>query len=514
MPTNTRVFLLNVPLQMDYQHTFAWKSLDDQINYFSSKVVKGFTDYTYQRKDKSIRVNAQMDSLLVCNYVMYKNEDYSNKWFFAFVKDMTYVNDNYTDIIIETDVLQTWYFEHQVKTSFVEREHVKNDTIGLHTIPEQVETGEYVCNSLKKDEMLTSYAYVLLVTELVGFNTNTMKIANFGGIPTGYGALVYYDYEKLAELVELYDKEGKSEAIIGAFMCPPSILDRSANDSAIYESKTSPTKYNFVLDKPTKLNGYTPRNKKLLTSPYQYLILSNNAGTTNVLQFEHFSDEQATFEVEGIPVIGGSIKCVPKNYKGAELMQDEGIMAGKFPTLSWSADLYTNWLTQNAVNISVGMASSLITTIVGAGMMATGVGAGIGAGMMALGGATAIGKQVGQIYEHSFTPNSAKGNINGGDINTANKMNTFYYYSMSIKKEYAEVIDAYFDMYGYKVNKLKTPEKFHRQNYWFTKLIDANIQGAIPQDDLKKIVSAYNNGITFWSNTSNFRNYDVDNSII
>lgn len=73
-------------------------------------------------------------------------------------------------------------------------------------------------------------------------------------------------------------------------------------------------------------------------------------------------------------LFGASVKCVPVNYKNISEfeVEDEGIMGGKFPTLSWSEDAYINWLTQNSVNIGLGVASNLITIIGGLGMMATG----------------------------------------------------------------------------------------------------------------------------------------------
>ena len=57
---------------------------------------------------------------------------------------MEYVNDNMTDVYIKLDVFQTYQFDFQYKKCFVEREHVNDDTVGLHTVPENLETGEYI----------------------------------------------------------------------------------------------------------------------------------------------------------------------------------------------------------------------------------------------------------------------------------------------------------------------------------------------------------------------------------
>lgn len=57
-------------------------------------------------------------------YVMYQNENYSSKWFYAFIIGMEYVNDNCTNIYIKQDVWQTWQFDIQYLQSFVEREMI------------------------------------------------------------------------------------------------------------------------------------------------------------------------------------------------------------------------------------------------------------------------------------------------------------------------------------------------------------------------------------------------------
>ena len=150
----TEVHLLNVPLENDYKHTLYFSSLTAQTNYFLGRKVANVdvgSDFSYQRKDQIIRYPKDYDKLVGCNYVMYKNASYSNKWYYAFITKMEYINDGMTAITIETDVIQTWMFDYTVKKSFVEREHCKEDKIGLHTVPEQLETGDYIIN--KKNGM-------------------------------------------------------------------------------------------------------------------------------------------------------------------------------------------------------------------------------------------------------------------------------------------------------------------------------------------------------------------------
>ena len=142
----SKVYLLSVPLENDYKNTLYFTSKSNQENYFQSKVIDSYTNFTYQRKDNIIYIPDHIDHIYNCNYVMYQNSKYSNKWFYAFIKEMKYENNECTIIEIETDVMQTWMFDYEIKPSFVEREHVSDDAIGLHTVPEGLETGEFIVN--------------------------------------------------------------------------------------------------------------------------------------------------------------------------------------------------------------------------------------------------------------------------------------------------------------------------------------------------------------------------------
>ena len=87
-------------------------------------------------------------------------------------------------------------------------------------------------------------------------------------------------------------------------------------------------------------------------------------------------------------------------------------------------------------------------------------------------------------------------------------------FELSIKPQYAQIIDDYFDLFGYKTCRVKIPYTNHRQNWWYTKTINANIIGNVPNDEMNKIKQAYNNGLTFWKNPANFLNYSVSNGTV
>lgn len=534
----TEVRLMNVPLTKDYTHTFYFKDIETQTNYFIVESLdRRFTNLSYQRKDSFIRVPDHYDNLLECNYVMYRNkaiDDDSGKWFYAFITDMKYIDEGRTDVYIETDVIQTWLFDYNIKDSFVEREHVDFDGIGEHTVPERVELGEYICNKHTKAGYCKETDLVIVVGVTKTPDGENVRGTLYNNI---YSGVNYYTFENnmtgrtaLENWLNDYPEDGAAEAITCMFLAPKKLANTENNGSEVTGSNMIDTQYinsgdsgltiNTEVDMTDKtLQGYTPKNNKLLTYPYRYLLVSNNAGCSVPFQFELFTKSEngittgidPRFKIEGALSPGCSIRMIPLNYKGDLRNDEEGINLGKYPCLNWTSDVYTNWLTQNGVNIALSAAGSLVSIAGGIGLIATGAGALAGAGAIA-GGILGIGNAVGEVYSHSMIPPQSQGNLNSGDVVTASGNNDFHFYDMSIKREYAVIIDQYFNMFGYKVNQVKKPSFAHRENYWYTKTIDINITGAIPATDLQKIKDCYNKGITFWSNPANIGNYSVSNS--
>lgn len=532
----TKVYLLNTPLENDYKHTLYFNSREGQIEYFKSKIVHSFEDFSYQRKEGYIRVPKGYDELTNCNYLMYQNSAYSNKWFFAFITEIKYISDDVSHIYFETDCIQTWYFDYKVMPSFVEREHVLDDTVGIHTIPEGLELGEYVSNG--KESANFSSAHPVIATTW-GFEDEKQAGSLINGIYHGAHYYLMKEWQGIQYFLNFYADKGKSDSIIGIFMAPDSLTRfnefSTHNEDPIhwdYLSTTGGFNYypykrlngedlgltgakdmgNISILKPTSLNGYIPKNKKLLTFPYNYLMGSNNNGGSAIYQYEHFSTNPCIFNTKGAITPGCSIRTVPLNYKNESVMYEEGINHGKYPICSYTTDIYTNWLTQNSVNIGLSVASSTIGILGGVAMLGTGAGA-IAGGSSIANGAMGIANSIGQVYQHSLIPPQAEGNQNCGDVVYSSGNTNLTFYKMSIKQEYAKIIDKYFDMFGYKVNMVKTPNIHHRARYWYIKTIDVNIDGHIPTKDIQVIKNAYNNGITFWRNGNEIGNYALDNYI-
>ena len=108
---STNLYLLKNTNNLSKQNQLTFANATAQFNYFSGLTNLYVDNFTYQRKDYVIRYPACIDDILDYNYVMYQNNSYGDKWFYAYIKNMRYVNDNMTEITIETDVYQTFMFD-------------------------------------------------------------------------------------------------------------------------------------------------------------------------------------------------------------------------------------------------------------------------------------------------------------------------------------------------------------------------------------------------------------------
>lgn len=512
---NSKVKLIKNPLKLDSNNEMMFPTATAQYNYFTSLTKLEFDNLTYVRKDDVLRiptdetgVGVTYEKLLQYNFCMYQNTHFGSKWFYAFIDDIKWINPSLTEVHLKTAYYQTWQFDLVFADSFIEREHVNDDTIGKHTIPEGVETGEYICSGFDYYNGFDTLYYMIQASE--DYGTSTTTGTNYGGVFAAGNAYWADTFVHFLDILGLFESAGKSEAIYNAYMIPKNFIANIPENPTSYRwsGQNAPVSEYKTINKISSIDTYTPKNNKLLTFPYCYLMVSNNNGSSNIYHYERFYSQEypnhCDFEIKGVPVVGGSFKLIPMDYDNG-YDEECGLIAGKFPTLNWSEDSYTNWLTQNAVNLGVGVVSAGLQIV---GGLATGNPTGI------VSGGLAIASQMGQVYEHSLVQHSAKGNTNGGDINVCSGANGFWFYKMNIKKEYAQAIDGYFNMFGYKVNRVGTPHLHVRTYYDYIKTIDVNIEGNVPETDLEEIRKMFNNGIRFWHNTSYYLNFSVNNTII
>lgn len=507
-----------VLLNNDYLHTIWFNNQSEQVAYFAEKVVKTFSAYTYIRKSWSIKVEATMEQARSWSYLFFKNGN--GKTYFYFINQIEYINDHTVELFIEMDVMQTYMHEYVLHPCFVEREHSATDFIGEHTQDEGLDLGELIVQDAQSITQLRELC--ILVQATINPETKARVLGSvhhrvFSGMATY--AVKLEDVTAWASVLrDLSD--GYIDSIVNMWMYPKELVlladgfDWDDTNlckvvSGVYKFGVSATKKD-VLD-----DSYVPENNKLLCYPYNFLYVTNNAGGSAVYQYERFANDTCEFTVSGAISPDGAVKLWPEYYKGASDNYDEGITINDYPTCAWNADMYKLWLAQNrnTQNLAMGtglamMAGGAVTTLATGGIGGI---AGLGTFVSGLSQVTSL---LAQRKDMEIQPPQARGAYSAS-VNVAQNYHTFTMQFKSITKEMARKIDNFFSVYGYKCGRVKVPNRNVREKWTYTKTVDCHVSGNLCTEDLRKIQSIYDKGITFWKDGDLIGNYvDVDGFII
>lgn len=142
-PYATEVDLFqNIPLVKGDGNNVYFTSANNRELYFNSIIYRRNLNVQYQRETSTYRLDANYDEIIgKTNYLRYKND---TRWFYCFIDSIEYVNPGVCEITFSVDYWMTYQFDLTWKNCFIEREHVTDDTIGANTVPEGLETGEFV----------------------------------------------------------------------------------------------------------------------------------------------------------------------------------------------------------------------------------------------------------------------------------------------------------------------------------------------------------------------------------
>ena len=540
----------------------------------SSHLIAQKNDYSFIRESKNtISTDFAYDDCLKANYIAFQNKDYANKWFFAFVEDVQYISDACTQITYTIDFWSTWFSKLTINQCFVKREHTNDDTIGANTLDENLDVGDIYCEGLESWSWSNRYYIVVETNYLVEDNSHSgakefagisminsvisgqQKIffyVNFDGTPSAIAS----DVNNLNKFLWRAVKDGKISDIHNIYVVPELLVDlvssldehvayMTDNDDYPFTFYTAPTsvgsnEYTFSRSKQLSFSDYTPKNNKLFCYPYNYLMVSNNCGNQNIYKYENwYNSNNFTFDLTTACVCGGSGKFIPTNYQNTN-NYDESLPLGKFPTFSWSGDAYINWLSQNALNIAtkIGLIGGSIASAGIGGMASAPLEMGVleqatseesramiqgrqqlnavqSGSSMGVGIAGQVAGLIGDFYSAKLMP-QITGGQNTGDVDYSNLLITFICKKMRAKTENLKVIDDYFTKYGYKTNRVKTPNITGRQNFNYIEIgSDSSIgYGEVPQIALEVINSVCKRGVTIWHNHNNIGNFSVNNSIV
>lgn len=591
-PIDNIIKLLNVPFDNSYKNVLDFPSLESQEKYMLTRqaairnrngeiIELSFENCSYIRKDGTLKIPVHIDRLNHCNYCMYKNPYARDRWIYCFITNMRYINDNCTELTLNTDVFSTWFRRIRYLPSFVEREHTNDDTIGNNTVPEGLETGDFIPNiTMDITQLLkpiTCIAYTGDKLHNVNIDTNG---GYYNGIPSAIPFLVTHFYATEAVIADI-NAEGNGDKIFSIFTIPYLAV------KDLIEG-TDFTKHNFVqipqwhVQQPSyidftdeevngtpigyelwKIDGYTPKNNKLLTYPYRYLGFSPPNGSPKIYKYEYFTHGlkfKLISEINPNP----TVLVIPQNYlvHNGENLQEAAVING-YPNLSYRNDYYNTWLAQNSqmVNLSIdranfnydisqastnlaiekentsymydmlgnalggvanlfsmnlgGVASNIVgglqsTSNHGFNMQAIGLGARANQGNYQYD----IKSIMGQMQKQSLLPDTGVLSSSNATLLGYGLESKACFTHYTIRQEYARKIDLYFEMFGYQTNEVKVPNVRGRLYWNYIKTININLEGQIPLPDLTELKNIFNNGVTIWHDPNVIYNYKHDNRIV
>lgn len=557
----------SVPWDDSYANVRLYGDLQTQLSDISSLMTISSDSYVYIGRNRRLKVSIEADRLYHCNYCMYRNESVTDGYIYCFVKDVRYVNDHTSEVLLETDVFQTYLYsvDWTVPPCFIERETTPSEQEAymltsepdfplVYTVDAQndvhFKAGGYVVMTSGDPESNSN-----LVEDIInpsGYYAKPAPVQPYKGVPNG--CAVYYcpiinastGYsEHLEQLLNELTYAGSVDSIAAIFTIPDfatsyvsgGFQPGSANG---VQDATSTVQASYgAPDRGTSLDGYTPRNKKLLYYPYTYLNLTDYNGSASQLRYELMRTNTIALKY----VVGPACQAmVIPDYMGIR-NYDAGLVIGCGAMGSWSNNAFQTWLGQNGASIALTIAGAALagaagaTTIAGASAaLSAGAGAAEAASATALmqtgeqallsSGSTLLGAGA-QASNASHQPTVTRGQVNF-DTMFGSGVQGFAMQKVCLVSEVAQQVDEFFDRFGYAVERIQAANITSRKTWNYIKTggcSPKSLNGAAgtsapftrgrgtPAEALDVIRRAFDGGVTFWHTTGGFGDYSLDNTL-
>lgn len=399
---NSRIeFFDDIGISQDYNDTLYFPTLAAKDTYFSNIDRLAHVDRCYYVRERRgyVRVELPMNTMIHAQYMRFQNTSYGLKWWYAFVKDVIYINDNTTEVQFELDPMLTWMGSFTVSPCFVERQHSETDNVGDNLIDEGFDTGEYVnanafvesystdisntglFNTISEEDY--EWRYNSAWSYMVFFNEPLVienPVRTGLGIYSGLSVSIYPNTaDGLTRMQAFLHTDNILTNVQAIVLIPEKLIPKIPNyvvpysgavDYSTIERDEVPYCENVQMRKTfTNIDTYTNiRNNKIFTYPYNFLVAWNGEGKECTYRYELFNSPLVNFKVCASLTEKPEITCFPENYRGIENNYAEGITMHDFPMASWNSDVFMAYLAQTLSSAPVRMLTA--STIDGAIMQA------------------------------------------------------------------------------------------------------------------------------------------------
>lgn len=524
----------HAPVDRDLSNFLDFDTETLRDDYYTSLKVISLNEHTYQRAGiNKIRVQVPTHKLQTCNYLRFKNVNFHERYFYAFITDINYINNITSEIVYEIDELQTWFYSLTFNECFIERQHVNDDTIGKWRFPENLEHNNNNYEVIKYpnwvDGDLTetaSYADLVIITASYDKNMTTSVSGYLNSLYNGLEYNLFPRGKGVIDFLSKVETEKQGGGIVACYDIPARFgLARTTDDEVHnwYSGGANYCEYSFA--PPNYIKDYSVVNNKLLTYPYNYILVRSSDGNSGEYIIEDFTlNEEGNINFREYLTVCNTPESllVPNNYKGNDgYNYNESMLFNDYPQCSLRTNAYSTWLATQKQQLDIQEFGAAISGL--ASLLAIGVGVsspvGMGVGTMVMSGASAINSlnRITSIETQKSvaktTPEQSKKGT-GSALSYALETNGFTFYHVSVRPEQARIIDDYFSMYGYAINEIAKPNLRGRKRWNFVKTANCSISGAINSEVERKIENIFNSGITIWHTPDNYRNYGVENPIV
>lgn len=86
-----------------------------------------FTALSYIRETRAVRIPVNIETAEECDYMIFCNADYGNKWYYCFVGECRYINDATTEVSFIIDPVQTWLPTCTLSSCMISRRTLNSD---------------------------------------------------------------------------------------------------------------------------------------------------------------------------------------------------------------------------------------------------------------------------------------------------------------------------------------------------------------------------------------------------
>lgn len=523
---NSKIRLLRgVPVDKNYNHTVYFVDAAGQRNTWLTYTAYSAEQAQYNRETGRIRFPGSADTLRSCNYLMYQNTGYTNKWFYAFINQVYYINDNMTEIDFSIDIMQTFMFDYTLGDCFIERSHTATDVPGDNRVAETLNFSSYHVESATPITSVEDWDIIMYSS----FSPSTYQSAGgslnkglYSGLDRTVIGRVHFNMNT--------DPPTPSFAVSPETTIADIINNHADQAPGVVAIVIAPHEFEVnnrvitTISKPTgTLSGYTVKNKKLFIAPFTVVYVFDGSGSGKMYDPAEFSGSNIVFHTFSDNAPAQSVISLPYNYNGVSGVNPaEGVIMSSFPQCAWISDAFKTYLAQNQANIGVSTGLAAVQGIAAGVLTIATEGAAlpIAAGLAVSGLATAS-KTLANIEDAKKQPPAVHGNVTGTALYTIGNKRLIAYI-MTPHLEYIKIIDDFFSMYGYAINRVQTPVTMNRPHWTYLKTAGcivlpnppiSPVDQGLSANDCKEIAAIYDKGITFWRYAAEVGEYYLDNTV-